>query len=72
KISDFKDVLVFHSGTKQYLGKYFTNGGRVLGITALGSDIRRTINKVYLAIEEISFEGMHYRRDIAEKALDRF
>jgi len=69
ELTDFKDVMVFHAGTKQYVGKYFTNGGRVLGVAALGNDIRRAINKTYLAVEEINFEGMHYRKDIGFKAV---
>ena len=67
------DVFIFHAGTKLLdtsSGSVFaTNGGRVLGITALGQDIREAQDKVYKAIENISFEKMHFRRDIGNKAL---
>jgi len=69
------DVFIFHAGTKLLdtsSGSAFaTNGGRVLGITALGQDIREAQDKVYKAIENISFEKMHFRRDIGSKALSR-
>jgi phosphoribosylamine--glycine ligase len=48
-----------------------TSGGRVLGVTGLGADVGAARDKVYSAIEKISFEGMHYRKDIAERALKR-
>jgi phosphoribosylamine--glycine ligase len=71
-----KDVVVFHAGTKRSLVagdqppvKYFTNGGRVLGVTGLGNSIKEAIDTTYRAIEKIHFEGMHYRRDIGRKAL---
>lgn len=65
------DVCVFHAGTKFENGKFVTNGGRVLGVTALGDSIRCAIDKAYQAVEKISFEGAHYRRDIGQKALKR-
>lgn len=65
-----KDTVVFHAGTKKSEGKYFTNGGRVLGVTGLGENIEEAITKTYKAVERISFEGMHYRRDIGKKALN--
>ncbi|MDD5618684.1 MAG: phosphoribosylamine--glycine ligase, partial [Candidatus Omnitrophica bacterium] len=66
-----KDVFVFHAGTKLSDGKILTNGGRVLGVTALGKDIQDAINKSYQAIEKIKFEGMHFRRDIGARALNK-
>jgi len=63
------DVVVFHAGTKKENGKYFTNGGRVLGVTGLGNTIKEAIEHTYQAVERIHFEGMHYRRDIGQKAL---
>jgi len=63
------DVVVFHAGTKKENGKYFTNGGRVLGVTGLGNNIKEAIDKTYQAVGKISFEGMHYRRDIGRKAI---
>ena len=67
------DIFVFHAGTK-LLGEepgsgFITNGGRVLNVTAFGQDIREAQTKVYKAIENISFEKMHFRRDIGNKAL---
>jgi len=68
-----KDIVVFHAGTKELRNskqpKIVTNGGRVLGVTGLGVTIKEAINKTYQAVEKISFEGMHYRRDIGKKAL---
>lgn len=66
-----KDVKVFHSGTKLQGGSLVTDGGRVLGITALGDTIADAQKRAYEAAGKISFEGMHYRRDIAHQALRR-
>ncbi|MDP3731584.1 MAG: phosphoribosylamine--glycine ligase [Candidatus Omnitrophota bacterium] len=63
------DVVVFHAGTKNENGKYFTNAGRVLGVTGLGNTIKEAIKHTYQAVEKINFEGMHYRKDIGKKAL---
>lgn len=62
-------VVVFHAGTKKEENKYYTNGGRVLGVTGLGNTISEAINTAYHAVDKIHFEGMHYRRDIGKKAL---
>jgi len=64
-----EDVVVFHAGTKKFQGNYITNGGRVLGVTALGNTIKAAIDKTYKAVGKINFEGMHYRRDIGQKAV---
>ena len=64
-----EDVLVFHAGTARRDGKLVTDGGRVLGVTALGPDIPRAIERAYEAVAKVHFEGMHYRRDIGRKAL---
>ncbi len=66
-----KDGIVFHSGTRSQDGQLLTDGGRVLGVTALAKDIGAAINKAYQAVIEVSFAGMHFRRDIGRKALDR-
>lgn len=63
------DVAVFHAGTKLFGKKIITDGGRVLAVSGLGSTIKEAIEKTYQAVGKISFEGMHYRRDIAKKAL---
>ncbi len=66
-----KDVVVFHAGTALAGGKVVTNGGRVLGVTALGKDIPDAIGRAYRAVEKIRWEGVHYRTDIGRKALGR-
>lgn len=66
-----KDVFAFHAGTTFDNGNVVTSGGRVLGITALGDDIREAKDRVYKAVEKVHFDGMHYRKDIAERALKR-
>jgi phosphoribosylamine--glycine ligase len=71
RVKSMKDVVVFHAGTDFKDGRYVTKGGRVLGVTAIGSDIATARQRAYEAVGHISFEGMHYRRDIAMKALQR-
>jgi phosphoribosylamine--glycine ligase len=63
------DVLVFHAGTKQQNGGLVTNGGRVLTVVGRGRDYETAIARAYAAVSHISFEGMHYRKDIGQKAL---
>lgn len=57
-------ATVYHAGTKYEDGKFYTNGGRVLGITAKGKTLDEALDKAYAAVEKISFDGAHYRRDI--------
>jgi len=64
-----KDVVVFHAGTEKKDGKLVTAGGRVLGVTAIGGTIADAKKQAYEAVGKISFEGAHYRRDIADKAI---
>lgn len=64
-----KDIVIFHAGTKTEDGKLLTNGGRVLGVTAVGESLEEALTKAYKAIEKISFEGMYFRKDIGKKAL---
>lgn len=59
-------VEVFHAGTKLENGRFYTNGGRVLGITASGKTLDEALAKAYSAVEKISFEGAHYRKDIGK------
>lgn len=66
-----KNVVVFHSGTKSDNGKFFTDGGRVLGVTALGKTIEMAITNAYAAVEKIKFEGIYYRKDIGRRALGK-
>ena len=63
------DIVVFHAGTKIVRQDLTTNGGRVLGVSALGDSLKEALQKAYKAIEKISFEGMQYRKDIGKKAL---
>ncbi len=63
------DVKVFHAGTAKSGDQIITNGGRVLGVTALGKDLKRAQAAAYAAVSKINFEGAHFRRDIAAKAL---
>jgi len=62
-------TFVFHAGTAFQEGKIVTNGGRVLGVTALGKGIREAIERAYEAAARISWEGAYYRKDIGRKAL---
>ena len=57
-------VTVYHAGTKWEEGKFLTNGGRVLGITALGATLEEALDRAYAGVEKISFEGAMYRKDI--------
>jgi len=64
-----RDVYVFHAGTTFHEGDYLTAGGRVLGVTGLGNGIKEAIETTYQAVSKISWEGVHYRRDIGKKTL---
>ena len=58
------DAIVFHAGTKLSEGRLVTGGGRVLGVTGIGSSLDEALDRAYGAIDSIRFEGMYYRRDI--------
>ncbi|MFR1435421.1 MAG: phosphoribosylamine--glycine ligase [Acutalibacteraceae bacterium] len=60
------DAEVFHAGTAYRDGRFVTNGGRVLGVTARGSDVEEALRRAYTAVETIDFENAHYRRDIGK------
>jgi len=62
-------VKVFHAGTTQREGAFYTAGGRVLGVTARGNDLPQALARVYEAVGKIGFEGMHYRKDIAARTM---
>jgi len=66
---DSSDCIVFHAGTVRVENKIVSNGGRVLGVTALDSTLKGAISKVYDAIEGINFEGMQYRHDVGMRAV---
>jgi phosphoribosylamine--glycine ligase len=63
------DIIVFHAGTKRINDSYYTNGGRVLNVTAMGGSLRDAKDKVYQVIDKISFKGAYYRKDIGKRAL---
>ncbi|MDE2997819.1 MAG: phosphoribosylamine--glycine ligase [Gemmatimonadota bacterium] len=65
------DVLVFHAGTARHGGTTVTDGGRVLGVTAVGENIRASVERAYEATGEIQFENAYFRRDIGHRALER-
>lgn len=59
-----EDIILFHNGTKIVDGQLYTNGGRVLSVTAMGETLEEARDKVYKNIEKIQFEGMYYRKDV--------
>ncbi|MFA6849507.1 MAG: phosphoribosylamine--glycine ligase [Selenomonadaceae bacterium] len=64
-------TLVFHAGTTVKDGKIVTNGGRVLGVVATAPDIKGAVDKAYAGAKKINFANVHYRKDIAHRALER-
>jgi phosphoribosylamine--glycine ligase len=68
-VAPMPDVKVFHAGTKLDAGHVLTDGGRVLGVTALGETLADAQHRAYEAIALINFAGAFYRRDIGSKAL---
>ena len=60
------DITVFHAGTEKREGKYYTSGGRVLGVTATGADLAAAIGRAYEGVAKISFENAHFRKDIGK------
>jgi phosphoribosylamine--glycine ligase len=69
EVSRMPDVKVFHAGTRLDNGRVVTDGGRVLGVTALGETLAAAKKQAYEAVGKISFKGAHFRTDIADKAL---
>ena len=67
--ANLPDTKVFHAGSAPAAGQIVTNGGRVLGITAWGKDLRSAQRAAYAAVEKIHFDGAQFRRDIAAKGL---
>ena len=63
--------VIFHAGTTQRDGKLVTSGGRVLGVVSLDKNIRAAVDKTYKAVGVINFDGMHFRHDIAARAINR-
>lgn len=71
KASDVPGVVVFHAGTQVRNGRVATAGGRVLGVTAVGKDLKKAINAAYKAAGQISWTGSFLRNDIGAKALSK-
>ncbi|MFC1667067.1 phosphoribosylamine--glycine ligase [Candidatus Omnitrophota bacterium] len=70
-VAGMEDVVVFHAGTSSKDSKIFTAGGRVLGVTGLGKDIKSARDNAYDAIKKIKFDGIYYRNDIGDRAIRR-
>lgn len=66
-----EDLVVFHAGTKAAGEGVVTSGGRVLGVTALGGTVKEAIDRAYQGVKEITWPGVHYRKDIGAKAMNR-
>jgi len=66
-----KDVVVFQAGTAEKNGDLVTNGGRVLGVTAMGNTVAQAKKRAYEAVDKINFQDAYCRRDIADKAINR-
>lgn len=64
-------AFVYHAGTKYEDGKFYTNGGRVIGVTATGKTLKDALGSSYEGVEKISFDGAHYRTDIGKRALNK-
>ncbi len=71
KAAKLRDVVVFHAGTKKEADDILTAGGRVLGVTASGSNIKEAIDRAYEACNRISWDGAYLRPDIGYRALNR-
>lgn len=71
KAAECRGVEVFHAGTARNHGRSVTNGGRVLGVTAIGKDLQEAISRAYAAVDLIKWTNCYFRRDIGAKALRR-
>jgi len=65
------DTVIFHAGTKRDDGRIVTNGGRVLGVTAIDESVELAMKKAYSAVRKITFDGAYFRNDIGSKAIKR-
>ena len=70
-LDGMETVFAFQADTVMCDGKLFTNGGRILGITALADNLQESINKAYEVVEQINFKNQYFRRDIGSKGLLR-
>ena len=69
ELKNWDKGFAFHAGTTKSNDRWFTSGGRVLGVTARGSDIAEAVREAYHGVKKISWDGMHYRTDIGHRAL---
>jgi len=69
--AELDDLMVFHAGTRAVDGRVVNSGGRVLGVTGLGSTVKQAIEKAYQGVARVSWQDVHYRTDIGRKALNR-
>jgi phosphoribosylamine--glycine ligase len=70
-LENWHDGIVFHAGTARRDGDWVTTGGRVLGVTALGTTVGEAVKEAYRGVERIGWEGAHFRRDIGHRAMAR-
>ncbi len=68
---DRDDIVIFHAGTRRESDKIVTNGGRVLGVTAVDKNPEKAIEKAYSAVSSVHFDGSFFRRDIGKRVLKR-
>ncbi len=71
RLKGWQKGFVFHAGTTKSNDRWLTSGGRVLGVTARGSNVAEAVREAYDGVRKISWEGMHYRTDIGQRALKR-
>jgi phosphoribosylamine--glycine ligase len=71
EVAQLHDTWIFHAGTSLQNNRISTNGGRVLGVTARGESIAAAIEQAYQAVGCIHWPGVHYRRDIGYRAMQR-
>jgi phosphoribosylamine--glycine ligase len=71
-IENVEGAVVFHAGTRQDGSALLTAGGRVLGVTATGPDLAASMKAAYAAVDKIHFAGMHFRKDIGNRGLQRY
>ena len=71
QLKNWPNGFVFHAGTAKQNDRWLTNGGRVLGVTARGNSIAAAVREAYRGVGAISWDGMHYRKDIAQRAVKR-
>jgi len=64
EVRSLHGVTVFHAGTRREGAEYYTNGGRVLGVTAIDVSLEGAMERVYYAVSKIAFDGMQFRKDI--------